>query len=376
MKLPGAEELYEAAPCGLLLCGPGGLLLRANRTACGWLQYPPDELVGKLRLQDLMSAGGRIFFATHLQPLLRLQGSVSEVKLEMRRRDGKPVPVIVNIVDRSAQGDALWHVALFVAEDRHKYERELLQQRRRAEELTAQHVKDEHELSLARAQAEDRAKFAEQLVGVVSHDIRNPLAVIDMSAVLLQKGVSGAQHATVVGRIQRAVQRVQHLVSDLLDFTEAKLGRGLKVQPQPVDLHQALAEAVAELGVAFPAQEIRHVAEGPGQCNADPERIAQAVGNLVANAASHGAPGEPITVRSQGGGARFRVSVHNHGPAIPPELMERLFEPMVRGHDVRAQGVGLGLFIVHEIVAAHGGSVQVTSSAADGTAFVIDLPGM
>ena len=375
MNLPGADELYEAAPCGLLVCGAGGLIVRANRTACGWLQHRPDELVGKLRLQDLMSAGGRIFFATHLQPLLRLQGSVSEVKLEMRRRDGKPIPVILNIAERAFEGASFWQVSLFIAEDRHKFERELLLQRKRAEELTAQHVKDEQELSLARAQAEDRAKFAEQLVGVVSHDIRNPLAVIDMSTVLLQKGVSGAQQEAVVARIHRSVGRVQHLVSDLLDFTEAKLGRGIKVHPRPVDLHQALAESVGELGVAFPSHDIRHEAAGPGACHADPDRIAQAVGNLVANATSHGAPGHPITVRSEGGDGRFRIRVHNHGPEIPPELMARLFEPMVRGSDVRAQGVGLGLFIVHEIVGAHGGTVHVTSSAEGGTAFVIDLPG-
>jgi sigma-B regulation protein RsbU (phosphoserine phosphatase) len=168
---------------------------------------------------------------------------------------------------------------------------------------------------------------------------------------------------------------VQHLISDLLDFTEAKLGRGLKVQPREADLHQALAECVSELGIAFPDRAVRHEAAGPGACRADPERIAQAVGNLVANAASHGAPQRPITVRSEGGGARFRITVHNEGPEIPAALMPRLFEPMVRGSDVRAQGVGLGLFIVHEIVAAHGGSVHATSSAADGTDFIIELPG-
>ena len=373
--LPGAAQLYEAAPCGLFVAGAGGLLLRVNGTACHWLQYAPDELVGKLRLQDLMTAGGRIFFATHLQPLIRIQGSVSEVKLEMRRRDGKAIPVIVNIAERSFEGALFWQVALFIAEDRHKYERELLLQRRRAEELTAQHVRDEQELSLARAQAEDRAQFAEQLVGVVSHDIRNPLAVIDMSAALLQRGVSGAQREAVVARIQRSVGRVQHLVSDLLDFTEAKLGRGLKVQPRPVDLHQALAECVSELAIAFPDQVVRHEASGPGGCRADPERIVQAVGNLVANAAHHGAPDQPITVQSEGGGTRFRISVHNHGPVIPPELMARLFEPMVRGSDVRAQGVGLGLFIVREIAAAHGGSVHAHSAPHEGTAFTIELPG-
>ncbi|MCG2595667.1 HAMP domain-containing histidine kinase [Ramlibacter sp. XY19] len=374
MAVPGAEELYESAPCGLLVAASGGLLLRANATACGWLGFPVDELVGKLRLQDLLTAGGRIFFATHLQPLIRLQSSVSEVKLEMRRRDGKPVPVIVNIAERTVEGMLMWQVALFIAEDRHKYERELMAQRRRAEELHAQHMKDEQELSQARAQAEVRAQFAEQLVGVVSHDIRNPLSVIHMSAAMLQKGVSAEQQATVVARIERSVGRVQHLVSDLLDFTEARLGRGLRVQPRPVDLHHALAESVGELGIAFPDRTIVHQPLGPGECRADPDRIAQAVGNLVANALNHGAQDQPVTVRSQGGEGSFRITVHNHGPAIPAAQMPLLFEPMVRGADVLAQGVGLGLFIVREIAAAHGGSVRATSSPEDGTAFIIELP--
>jgi sigma-B regulation protein RsbU (phosphoserine phosphatase) len=374
MAVPAAEELYESAPCGLLVAASGGLLLRANATACAWLQYPPEELVGKQRLQDLLTAGGRIFFATHLQPLIRLQASVSEVKLEMRRRDGKPVPVIVNIAERATSAGPQWHVALFIAEDRHKYERELVLQRRRAEELTAQHVKDEQEISLARAQAESRAQFAEQLVGVVSHDIRNPLSVIHMSAALLQKGVSGAQQETVVKRIERSVGRVQHLVSDLLDFTEAKLGRGLRVQPRQVDLHQALAESVGELAVAFPDREIRHQASGPGDCQADPDRIAQAVGNLVANAVNHGVADQPVTVRSEGEHGAFRITVHNYGPAIPAALMPLLFEPMMRGSDVRAHGVGLGLFIVREIVAAHGGNVRATSAPGEGTRFIIELP--
>jgi sigma-B regulation protein RsbU (phosphoserine phosphatase) len=374
MAVPGAEELYESAPCGLLVAASGGLLLRANATACGWLGYPVEELVGKRRLQDLLTAGGRIFFATHLQPLIRLQSSVSEVKLEMRRRDGKPVPVIVNIAERTVEDTLLWQVALFIAEDRHKYERELMAQRRRAEDLHAQHMKDEEELSQARAQAEVRAQFAEQLVGVVSHDIRNPLSVIHMSAAMLQKGLSPAQQATVVARIERSVGRVQHLVSDLLDFTEARLGRGLRVQPRPVDLHQSLAESVGELAVAFPDRAIRHEPVGPGECRADPDRIAQAVGNLVGNAVNHGAADQPVTVRSEGGDDRFRITVHNHGPAIPAAQMPLLFEPMVRGADVLAQGVGLGLFIVREIAAAHGGNVRATSSPVDGTAFTIELP--
>jgi sigma-B regulation protein RsbU (phosphoserine phosphatase) len=375
--LPGAEHLYEAAPCGLLLAAPDGRLLRVNGIICRWLDYKPEDLVGRMRLHELLTMGGRIFWQTHLQPLLRIQASVAEVKLELRRRDGQIIQVIANIAERPWQDGTLLHVAIFVAEDRLKYERELLLQRQRAEELAAQHARDQQDLQAARAQAEDRALFAEQLVGMVSHDIRNPLSVIHMSAALLERGVPPAQQHAAVARVTRAVQRVQHLIGDLLDFTQARLGSGLGIRKARVDLHQAIADSISELAVAFPDCVLRHEAQGEGICLADADRIVQAIGNLVANAASHGDRSRPITVRSENRNGTFEVVVHNHGQPIPPDLLEHLFEPMVRGAGATAagaKGVGLGLYIVREIVRAHAGEAQVTSTAEDGTAFALRFP--
>lgn len=374
-SLPGSEQLYDAAPCGLLLAAADGDILHVNATLCHWLGYRPQELVGKLRFTDLLAVGGRIFYQTHLQPLLRMQGSVAEVKLEVKRHDGRALPMIVNIAERAWNGRTLLQVALLVAEDRHRYERELLQQRKRAEELAELHARDQQELTAARAQAEDRAQFAEQLVGVVSHDIRNPLSVIQMSAAVLERGVGGEQQKAAVGRIGRAVQRVQHLIGDLLDFTQARLGAGLGVKKAEVDLHQAIADSVAELQVAFPQCRLRHERSGGGFCLADADRIVQAVGNLVANAATHGAREQPITVRTEHRGREFRVSVHNRGEPIPPEVLPRLFEPMVRGQDAGSKGVGLGLYIVREIARAHGGRAEAASTAEAGTTFSLVLPG-
>lgn len=371
--LPGAGQLYEAAPCGLLVAGPDGRILEANPAVCQWLRRDRSQLL-QMRLTDLLTMGGRIFWQTHLQPLLRIQSSVAEVKLELQCGDGSTVPVMVNIAEQVHGDRPLLHVALLKAEDRHKYERELLLQRRRAEELAAQHARDQQALAAAQAQAEDRALFAEHLVGVVSHDIRNPLSVIHMSAVLLEKGVAPEQRQAAVGRIARAVGRVQHLIGDLLDFTQARLGDGLRMQKKPVDLHGTVAETVAELAIAFPACTLRHDRRGEGVCEADPDRIAQALGNLVANAASHGDAAQPIGVTSAYGGEEFRLSVHNTGPPIPADVLPRLFEPMVRGAEAQSQGVGLGLFIVQAIARAHGGRVEVRSSAEAGTTFSLLLP--
>lgn len=375
--VPDPGELFDQAPCGHLVAGTDGRLLVVNATLCRWLQYERATMLDRMNLHDLLSVGGRIFFQTHVAPLLRMQGSVAEVKVPMRRSDGSEVPVIFNAIERSWGGRPVIHLAAFIAEDRHKYERELLLQRQRAEQLVAENAKGQQELADARAEAEDRAIFAEKLVGMVSHDIRNPLSVIHMSTVLLERGGITEQQRNVVARISRAVDRVRALIGDLLDFTQAKLGHGLSVTMAPVDLHQLVADAVADLQVAFAGRELRHVrGDGDGTCTADMDRIVQAVGNLVGNAATHGAPQSPITVTTQRAGSRFAIAVHNEGQPIPAEVIPTLFQPLVRGSPERAAdgGIGLGLFIVQQIVERHAGSTTVDSTEQGGTTFTLHLP--
>jgi len=373
--LPGPLELYEEAPCGLVLADGGGALLHANATFCRWLGYSRDELVAGLRLQDLLTMGGRIFHQTHLAPLLRMQGSVAEVKLDLRAKDGKTLPMMLNLAERNRHGRTLLQVAAFVAEDRHKYERELLLQRQRAEDLAAQHARDQVDLAAARAQAEDRALFAEQMVGIVSHDLRNPLSAIQMSAVLLEMSGLPEKQQGVAQRITRSVRRAERLIAELLDFTQARLGGQLAVKPGPADVHELVAEGLAELRLAFSGRQLVHERLGHGGCQADGDRIAQAVGNLVANAVNYGDPNRPVTITTEGVPGWLHLSVHNHGTPIPPQLLERLFEPMVRGGKATgSRGVGLGLYIVKAIAQAHGGEVDVRSTPQQGTRFTIRLP--
>jgi phosphoserine phosphatase RsbU/P len=373
--VPSVEALYDNAPCGLLVARGSGQIVRINGTLCRWLGYEKRELIEVKRLQDLLNMGGRIFHQTHLAPLLRMQGSVAEVKLELRHKDGHMLPMMVNVAERQRGGELLQEAAFFIAEDRHRYERELLLQRKRAEELAERHAQAQKELAQAQTRLEDRALFAEQMVGIVSHDLRNPLSAIRMATMVLERGDLSAQQRTVLGRINNSTGRAQRLIEDLLDFTQARLGRGLRMNPLPIDLHAVVSENVAELATSFPERQIRHVAQGSGGCNADADRIAQLLGNLVGNAASYGTPGEPITVTSELDGDSCTVRVHNHGDPIEPTLLPVLFEPMIRGVDSsRGGGVGLGLYIVAQIARAHGGRVDATSNAAEGTTFTVWFP--
>jgi sigma-B regulation protein RsbU (phosphoserine phosphatase) len=224
---------------------------------------------------------------------------------------------------------------------------------------------------------EERVTLAEQLVGIVSHDLRSPLNAISLGASLLSATDLASAQARVVARIQSAASRANRLTADLLDFTQARLGGGLRVQQREVDVHELVRDCVEELRLARAGCELRHEHEGRVTATCDPDRVAQVITNLVNNALAYGAPGASVTVSSTVRDAELQIRVHNVGTPIPEALLPHLFEPMRRGeHELRsgARSVGLGLYIVREIASAHGGGVRVESAAAVGTTFVVSIP--
>lgn len=363
------QDVLDQAPCGLAQTDAQGLLRRANLTFCQWLGYTPGELVGQRKLQDLLTTGCGIFHQTHSLPLLLQQGSVSEVRVQMLRKDGQMLPMLLNVRRHAEQGEVVDDYALFVAQDRDKYEKELEQARTKLEAMVA-HANE------LQAQASDRAMFAEEMVGIVSHDLRNPIMAILMSAELLDKSNVSPSQSAVLARILRAGDRASRLIANLLDLTQVRLGSGLLVSPALMDLHATVAGAVQESSQVFPDRVLRHVQQGPGPCIADADRLAQLVGNLVSNAMAYGEPGAAVVVTSARQAGGFSVSVHNRGAPIPADIMDKLFERMMRGCDQVNTGrsVGLGLFIVSEIAKAHSGTVSVASTLEAGTTFTVMIP--
>ncbi|MCP3139960.1 GAF domain-containing protein [Pyxidicoccus sp. QH1ED-7-1] len=223
-----------------------------------------------------------------------------------------------------------------------------------------------------------RAEFEQQLVGIVSHDLRNPLAAISMSAGLLEKKgeLSDSQKRMVV-RITQATERAARMIRDLLDFTKARLGGGIALHRQPVDLRDVVHQVVDEVLLAHPGRrvELDVAAEMKGEW--DPDRIAQLLTNLLGNALTYSPAEAPVRVRAHVDGEHALLSIFNGGAPIPPQLLPRLFEPMTRGalkEGQSSRSIGLGLYIVSDIVRGHGGGVEVVSSAEDGTTFTVRLP--
>ncbi|MFN0073292.1 MAG: ATP-binding protein [Chloroflexota bacterium] len=133
-----AEDLFEDAPCGYLVLGPDGDILRANRTMLAWTGYERGDLAER-RFQDLLSVPSRMFYATHVLPLLRIQGFVKEIAFDLARSAREPLPTLVNAVERRDTEQRLntTLVTILDASDRRRYERELLAARRHAEGLAA-----------------------------------------------------------------------------------------------------------------------------------------------------------------------------------------------------------------------------------------------
>jgi PAS domain S-box-containing protein len=227
------------------------------------------------------------------------------------------------------------------------------------------------------AEALRRADFERHLVGIVSHDLITPLSAISLSTEMLLKDRDlTPRQCTGLGRIDSSVQRARRLIRDLLDFTQARLGEGIPVRPQTLELHGLTRTVLEEIASANPARQLRITSAGDTRGSWDPDRLAQVLTNLVNNALSYSPPDTPVRVEVLGEGEAVLLRIHNEGEPIPAELLPRLFEPLERGalpgHGGRS--IGLGLFIVNHIVRAHGGAVEVRSEPHEGTTFTVRLP--
>jgi signal transduction histidine kinase len=216
----------------------------------------------------------------------------------------------------------------------------------------------------------------ERFVGIVGHDLRNPLGAIHMGASSLLRRDLDEGSTRIARRIVASAERMDRLIQQLLAFAQARHGEGLPIHRAVHDLGDIAAHVVEELEAAYPERSIELSTEGPVAGDWDGDRLAEVLSNLIGNAVQHGAEA-PVRVRVRGGEDGVVIEVHNDGPPIPPELMPRLFDPFRRGTtDVasRSRSVGLGLYISRELVRAHGGNIEVVSQRDTGTRFTVRLP--
>jgi PAS domain S-box-containing protein len=427
----GLDPILDAAPCGFLAFADDGTVLHANATLLALLGYARAEVEGR-HVERLLTIAGRIFYQTHLFPLLSLHGRADEIFLLLRPKAGGDVGALVNAVRRERGGRPVTDCVLVPVRERRKYEDELLRARRAAEqasaeleargreleraneqlesqavelELQQQQMQEQHaeleaasedlhainealarqaeELDRRRAEADAANRAKSEFLAMMSHELRTPLNAIGGYVQLLEMGIHGpvseAQRETLerVGRSQRHLLR---LINEVLNLARIESGR-VDYAMERVPLGEAVAAVLPMVEPQMAAKGLTCAVDvaPDAVARADRDKLQQILINLLTNAMKFTPPGGRVTVDSARRPGLMDVlflRVRDTGIGIPAEKLESIFEPFVQvdvSHARRAEGTGLGLAISRDLARGMGGDLRARSVPGQGSTFTLVL---
>lgn len=424
------DDLLEAAPCGFLSFGDDGIVTRVNAGLLDILERPREMVVGH-HVEQTLTIGTRIFYQTHWFPLLRLHGHAEEIFLQLKSAANEPIGVLVNAVRRQRDGVDAYDCVLMRVRERQKYEDELLRARRLAdqakteiekqalellatnahlEDLTAELQTQQDQLQEQAAQLEetseelrvanedllDRMQEAEELraaadeanrakstfLAVMSHELRTPMNAIGGYVQLLEMGIHGpvtdAQHEAL-HRIDTAQRHLLRLINDVLNLARIEAGR-VEYAMEIVSVAEMVSAVAPMIEPQLASRELGFAVRVDPRLTAwvDREKGQQVLLNLLGNAVKFTPPGGMVEVDTTLAQNREGVLIHvrDTGIGIPPEKLERVFEPFVQvdpSHTRRAQGTGLGLAISRDLALGMGGDLFAESTLGKGSVFTLRL---
>lgn len=357
------EDLYEHAPCGYISTLPDGTFVKVNQTFLDWTGYLRSDLLAGKRFQDILTIGAKIFYETHYAPLLGMQGFANEIAFDVFCRDRRRMPILVNTVQkRDTSGTpVLNRTIIFNATERRQYEREL---------------------QLARKKAEEALDLRNQFLSLAAHELKTPLTSILGHIELFQRR-TGKEHS-LNERDQRALQtiadqaqRLNKMIISLLDISRIERGQ-LSIEQVPIDLCALVQRVVDEVQSTLVERKVELLCPiQPLIVQGDELRLRQVLQNLIQNALKYSPPHVPIVVAIRQDQAQVLVDVRDTGIGIPQTAIPQLFDRFYRAGNVdqeNVSGLGIGLYVVKEIVELHGGIVTVASIEGQGSTFTVCLP--
>ncbi len=355
-----AEELYENAPCGYISFVKDGTVVKVNKTLLSWLGYEQEEVLYIQKFQNFLSIGGKIFFETHFSPLIRMQGFIKEINFDFVRKNKSTFPVLLNVNQlENAEGDpVVYRATIFDITDRKKYEKELIEAKRKAE-------------SAAKAKAE--------FLATISHEIRTPLNAIVGVANLIRNTPLNEQQKNYARILRFSSDNLLGLVNDILDFSKIEAGK-VKIEEKVFSVKDLVMTLIHTLGVKAKEKKIDLKAnldeKVPNYLIGDPLKLTQILTNLIGNAIKFTKVGfvrlEILVLQQEDHKVSLQFTVEDTGIGIPEDKLETIFEEFSQAsYDINLQygGTGLGLTISQKLLQLHGSSLSVKSEVGKGTAF-------
>jgi signal transduction histidine kinase/CheY-like chemotaxis protein len=363
-------DLYEQAPCAYLSTLHDGTIIRGNQTFFEWIGARAEDIVGTTRFQTLLTVGSRIYYETHYAPLLQMQGFVSEIALDVRRTDGTVRPIVASARQLRGSGvvPTINRVALFDSTDRRRYEQELLQARRHAEEGAS---------ALAQADAQKN-----EFIAMLAHELRNPLAPMRNALDLMRRAGNEEKIVSKATDVMhRQVAQMVRLVEDLFDISRVGQDK-LSIRRVPVDLASVIHHAVEAGAPLLDNAGLSYTVtlpDAPIYVEADAARLAQVIGNILNNASKFTPHGGSVALVLERDGDEAVVRIRDTGMGIDASDLPRVFEMFVQTDAPleSRSGLGIGLTLARHLVERHEGRLTVQSEGRGrGTEAIVRLPAL
>lgn len=356
------EDIYQNSPCGYLSIHADGTIININNTLLKWLEYDRREIVFEKTFQDLLSQGGKIYFQTHLIPLLQMQGEFLEINMELKGKYSVQIPALINANKVESTGETtIYRLSILDITQRKLYEKELLLARKEAEEKAQRLEQMNEELD----------RFAHR----ASHDLQAPLNTLTGILYLLEKkGLikEGEESEKLVSMIAKNTNHMRMMIRDLLEYYKMDGSNEFK----PVSLNDALENAIEILDEDIKSTHSIITSTDLPIINGVEIQIVRLFQNLLSNAIKYRSEEDPvISIESVKSDGFYTIRVIDNGMGINPEYNQKVFEFMERLHrNDELEGTGIGLSSCKRIVENHGGKIGVISKSGKGSTFYFSLP--
>ena len=389
------QEITPLIPCGVFVLNAESYIVSINPFACSLLEYEAAELVGQ-RIDRLLTIPSRIYFQTHIYPLITLRKVASELYLNVQTRQRVQIPVLLNAVSQEQDGTSVTYISFIPVYQRRQFEQELINAKKAAEEALLRNdelVKLKQELELHQTDLDRQLSYMqhrndelEQFSKIISHDLQEPLRKITLFADLLSHekpdALTSMGNRALVG-IETATVRMRQLISDLQFYFT--LAGQLPDLVDTIDLAKLVQELILEFGMAQATFEVEALPAVLG----NKAELINLFRHLLDNAVKFSEPGQSVIIRVTGtviGMNSFqhlpnkyrysdyaRIIVSDNGPGFSNQHSEEIFH-ILKKLSANTPGIGLGLAISKKIVERHNGQISAQSSPGKGTQITVLLP--